>query len=322
MSSSAIRPEVGGHRRAFRFGAFDLQTASVAEYAEYARKVEALGYDVILCADHFDRRIFEPGPALTALALATSTLRVASLVFDNDFRHPALLAKEAATIDVLTGGRFEFGIGAGWHKQEYDQVGIPFEPPLVRVRRMQEAVHIIKAIWSEGPVTFSGRHYKIAGLTGSPRPVQRPHPPIFIGGGGKQVLTFAAQHASIVGIHIRALPAGGLDLANNASQDALAEKVSWVRGAAGSRLEHLELSILVGVVAVTDRPQAAAERLASGSELAAQAILESPHVLIGSVEAIVEALLEQRERYGISYIAVYEKDMQTFAPVVARLRGR
>src|SRR5215472_7502566 len=115
-----------------------------------------LGYDVILCADHFERRVFEPGPALTALALATSTLRVASLVFDNDFRHPALLAKEAATIDVLTGGRFEFGIGAGWHKREYDQVGIPFDSPLVRVRRMQEAVHIIKALWSDGPVTFSG----------------------------------------------------------------------------------------------------------------------------------------------------------------------
>src|SRR5215469_5328403 len=162
LTNPANQPEVRLQRRAFRFGAFDIQSASVEEYVEYARKVEALGYDVILCADHFERRVFEPGPALTALALATSTLRVASLVFDNDFRHPALLAKEAATIDVLTGGRFEFGIGAGWHKREYDQVGIPFDSPLVRVRRMQEAVHIIKALWSDGPVTFSGRHYNLA----------------------------------------------------------------------------------------------------------------------------------------------------------------
>jgi probable F420-dependent oxidoreductase len=273
-----------------------------------------------MCADHFERRIFEPGPALTALALATSTLRVASIVFDNDFRHPALLAKEAATIDVLTGGRLEFGIGAGWHKQEYDQVGIPFEPPLLRVRRMQEAVHIIKALWRDGPVTYSGRHYNITGLTGSPKPAQRPYPPIFIGGGGKQLLTVAAQQASIVGFNVRA--AGGVDLAHAVSQAALAEKVSWVREGAGSRLDYPELSILVHNVVVTDNAQTAAEQIASGYGLPAEAALESPHGLIGSVDDIVDALLVQRERHGISYITVYEKDMEAFAPVVARLAGR
>ena len=157
--------------------------ASQTEWAENARRVEALGYDTLLIPDHFDPHLFAPIPALMAAALATTTLRVGSIVFDNDFRHPAMLAKETATIDVLSDGRLEFGIGAGWKKQEYDQAGIPFDPPGMRVERMQEAVRIIKGLWGDGPLTFTGQHYTIQALENWPKPVQRPHPPIHIGAG-------------------------------------------------------------------------------------------------------------------------------------------
>jgi probable F420-dependent oxidoreductase len=199
--------------RPFRFGASIGAAISAAEFVERVRRVEALGYAVIDTADHFNSR-FEPGPALTATALVTSTPRVSCIVFDNDFRHPALLAKEAASIDVLSGGRLEFGIGAGWKKQEYDQVSIPFDPPGVRVSRLEEAVQIIKGLWGDGPVTFTGRYYTITGLEGMPKPIQRPHPPIFIGAGGKRLLSFAAREADIVGILGQASPGGGVDIAS------------------------------------------------------------------------------------------------------------
>jgi probable F420-dependent oxidoreductase len=307
--------------RAFRFAAADYQTASLAEYVAYAREVEALGYATFLCGDHFERRVFEPGPALTAAALATTTLRVGCTVFDNDFRHPALLAKEAATIDVLTGGRFEIGIGAGWHKDEYERVGIPFDPPATRIGRMKEAVHVIKGLWSDGPFTFSGQYYTITELTGTPKPLQQPHPPIFMGGGGRRFLSIAAQEADIVGISGQATPAGEIDY-RSVNEAALAEKVGWVRAAAGAGFDRLELALLINSLAVTDNQQLEAERLAGVHGFTAEGILANPYFLVGSVDQIAEGLLEQRERHGISYITVYEKDMKTFAPVVARLAGR
>ncbi|MHB8647734.1 MAG: TIGR03621 family F420-dependent LLM class oxidoreductase [Thermomicrobiales bacterium] len=317
--------------RPFRFVTGAPVTASVAEYTESARRVEALGYSTFTTGDHFVSG-FEAGPAMTAAALATSTLHVTCTVFDNDFRHPALLAKVAATVDVLSGGRLELGIGAGWRKSEYDQVGIPFDPPGVRVSRMEEAVHIIKGLWSDGPFTFSGRHYTISELDGVPKPVQRPHPPIFIGGGGKRLLSFAAREADIVGLLGQALPGGGLDMI--VSEAALAEKVGWVRAAAGERFDQLELSMLMWSVVVTDNRHSAAERLADSGAgglaarlagtrgVTAEQVLACPYFLIGSIEQIVEQLLALRARHGISYIEVFSHDMEAFAPVVARLAGQ
>ncbi|HEY8597744.1 MAG TPA: TIGR03621 family F420-dependent LLM class oxidoreductase [Thermomicrobiales bacterium] len=307
--------------RPFRFLAAAFTAPSAAAWVEQARRIEAWGYDVLGIGDHFSTGTLAAVPALMAAAAATSTLRVACTVFDNDYRHPALLAKEAATIDLLSDGRLEFGIGAGWQKREYDQTGIPFEPAGVRVGRMEEATRIIKGLWAGGPFSFDGRHYTIRDLENAPRPVQRPHPPIFIGGGGKRLLGFAAREADSVGLVARALPGGGLALAED-SEEELAEKVGWVREAAGARFARLELAILIWRVAVTDTPREAAEEIARARGRTPEQVLASPYYLVGSADAIAERLRALRERHGISHVSVMPPDVEAFAPVVARLAGR
>jgi probable F420-dependent oxidoreductase len=309
-----------GTTRPFRFAASGFAAASKHAWAEHARRAEALGYAVFLVADHVANVPFAPVPALVAAADATTALRVGCTVFCNDYRHPALLAKEAATLDVLTDGRFEFGLGAGWVKTEHDQAGIPFDPPGVRVARMEEALRVIKALWTDGPVHHQGTYYTITGLVGTPAPVQRPHPPIFVGGGGKRLLSFAAREATIVGFLPKALPSGGMDWATS-TEAALAEKVGWVRQAAGERFPQLELALLVFAVTVTDRRQEAAERVGRDFGLTPEQALAAPDFLIGSIEVIAERLCRLRERYGISYISVFPDAMEAFAPVVARLAG-
>jgi probable F420-dependent oxidoreductase len=305
--------------RRFRFGAGAFIADSAAAWAETARRIEALGYATLLIPDHFDQHL-APIPALTAAALATTTLRIGCTVFDNDFRHPAMLAKELATLDLLSDGRLEVGIGAGWYKTEYEQAGIPFDPPAVRVGRLEEAVCVLKELWRGGPVTFTGAHYTLAGLENWPPPVQRPHPPLFIGGGGKRLLTLAAREADIVALIAQATPDGGLDTAGD-TEARLAEKVGWVRAAAGDRFEQVELAILIWRVAVSDDRRAAAEALAGERSLTPEQVLASPYFLIGSIEGIVERLHELRERYGVSYISVFPQDVGAFAPVVTRLAG-
>jgi probable F420-dependent oxidoreductase len=287
-----------------------------------ARRLESAGYDMLLIGDHFSPNSLAPVPALLAAALATTRLRVGCTVFDNDFRHPAALAKEIATADVLSGGRFELGLGAGWNKPEYDKVGMTFDPPAVRVSRFEEAVHIIKGLWKDSPLTFAGRHYAITEYDGQPKPMQRPHPPIFIGGGGKRLLSVAARQADIVGIVPQAKAAGD-GLATAEETDACVEKkVGWVRQAAADRFDQLELALLVWAVVVTDDRRAAAERIAARTSRPVDQILESPYYLIGTVDAIVDKLLEQRDRHCISYISVFPSDTNAFAPVVARLAGK
>lgn len=308
--------------RPFRFGVTAPTPSAGTDWVERARRVEQLGYSILVVPDHF-RDHLAPVPALTAAALATTRLRVGSLVFSNDFRHPAVLAKEAATIDVLSGGRFELGLGAGWLRAEYDQTGIPFEAPGTRVERLEEAVTIIKGLLAGERVTFAGRHYTIADLDGRPTPVQRPHPPIAIGGGGRRTLTLAAREASIVGLVPRARRDGsGLDLAD-LSDAATREKLEWVRAAAGDRFDSLEINTLIQAVAVTvpEQRTAAADQLASRFNVARDVVLETPYVLLGTIEEMCETLRQRRERYGISYLTVFERDMEVFAPVVARLAG-
>ena len=306
--------------RPFRFGVTAPTPSAGTDWVERARRVEQLGYSILVVPDHF-RDHLAPVPALTAAALATTRLRVGSLVFSNDFRHPAVLAKEAATIDVLSGGRFELGLGGGWLRAEYDQTGIPFDAPGTRIERLEEAVTIIKGLLAGERVTFAGRHYTIADLEGRPTPVQRPHPPIAIGGGGRRTLTLAAREASIVGLVPRARRDGsGLDM-TDLSDAATREKLEWVRSAAGDRFDSLEIHALIQAVAVGERRTAAADDLASRFKVARDVVLETPYVLLGTIEEICETLWERRERYGISYLTVFERDMEVFAPVVARLAG-
>ena len=306
--------------RPFRFGVTAPTPSGGTDWAERARRVEQLGYSMLVVPDHF-RDHLAPVPALVAAALATTRLRVGSLVFSNDFRHPAVLAKEAATIDVLSGGRFELGLGGGWLRAEYDQAGIPFDAPGTRVERLEEAVTIIKGLLAGERVTFAGRHYTIADLEGRPTPVQRPHPPIAIGGGGRRTLTLAAREASIVGLVPRARRDGsGLDL-NDLSDAATREKLEWVRAAAGARLDSLEINALIQAVVVADQRMTAADQLASRFKVARDVVLETAYVAVGTIDEICETLRQRRERYGISYLTVFERDMEAFAPVVERLAG-
>jgi probable F420-dependent oxidoreductase len=311
--------------RPFRFGVSVHGSKSEVEWRDIARQAEALGYSTLLLPDHLGDQL-SPIPALVAAADATSMLRVGSLVFDNDFRHPVMLAKEAATLDVLSNGRLELGVGAGWLKPEYEQAGIPFEHASIRIARMEEAIQIVKGLFADGPVDFAGKYYTVTGLEGFPKPVQRPHPPLHIGGGGQRLLSIAAREADIVGFIPRARPDGQGQNLMNATPEALEQKITWVREAAGARFADLELSILVAQVFTTeDREQAAqliATTLAAGYHVSTDQILQTPYLLIGSIDQLCEDLQVRRERFGISYITVFEHSLEALAPVIARLAGQ
>jgi probable F420-dependent oxidoreductase len=266
---------------------------------------------------------------MTAAACATTTLRVGCLVFDNDYRHPILLAKEMATVDVLSGGRVELGIGAGWMGSDYEEAGLAYDPPAVRVDRMIEAVQIIKALHGDDAVDFKGEHYTIKGHNGLPKPAQRPHTPILIGAGGKRMLTFAAREADIIGLNPKNL--GNENWAatnvNDATDEATDRKVGWIRAAAGSRFDAIELSIVVPFIIETDDRTGMAEGIAAGlpptgGEIATAArVLESPYVLLGTLDEMAATLEARRERWGISYIVFNADSVDAAAPLVERLAG-
>jgi probable F420-dependent oxidoreductase len=253
-----------------------------------------------------------------SIAEATATLRIGTLVLDNDFRHPALVASEAATLDVLSDGRFELGMGAGWDRSDYDVSGIPFEAPKVRVSRLEESVQVVRRLLSEHPVTCEGTHYTVHGLTNAPRPVQRPHPPILIGGGGRRVLSVAAREADIVSV----MPTGlGMDSMPDLRASSMRRGVDHVRTEAGTRFEHIELNTLLQRLVITDNTHQAAEELAVQWQMTVDEALDTPWALIGTVDQVVDTLRERRERFGLSYWVVHDRYMDAFAPVVTRLAG-
>jgi probable F420-dependent oxidoreductase len=306
----------------FRFGVNVGPSRSRAEWVEKARTIEALGYDALTVPDHL-ADFFAPLPALVSAAEATTTLRVGTNVLNNDFRHPVLAAREAATVDLLTGGRLTLGLGAGHMRSEYDQAGLRFDAGGTRVDRLAEAVTVIKELLRGEPVTFAGRHYRVSGHTIHPLPVQRPHPPICIGGNGRRLLALAAREADIVGLSGITFRRGGAvpDL-SGWSASGVDERLQLIREASGARYPELELNLLVQRVLVLDDRRRAAEELARHwNQLGPDQILDSPYVLIGSVERIIDDLQACRERWGISYFTIFEPYMRAFAPVVARLAG-
>ncbi len=308
--------------RPFRFSLQTARAGSAREWRDKARRAEDLGYSALHVPDHFVGAPFAVVPALMAAADATTTLRVGSLVFDNDFVHPVVLAKQCATLDLLTDGRLELGLGAGWMRADYDAAGMPYDEPAVRVDRMEEGLRIIKGLMADGPFSFAGRHYAVSALEGEPKPVQRPHPPILIGGGSKRVLSIAGREAQIVGIN-PSLREGavGPDAARSSLREATLQKVEWVRAAAGERFADLELHCLTFVVRVTDDPRAVVEGMAGAFGITPDEALAAPQVLAGSVDAICDTLVERREVYGFSYVSIHDDDLEPFAPVVARLAG-
>jgi probable F420-dependent oxidoreductase len=305
----------------FRFGVQTSKAPSGDAWREKARKIEDLGYSTLFVPDHFDDQ-FTPTPALMAAAEATTTLRVGGMVFDNDYRHPLVFAKEAATMDVLSNGRYELGIGAGWMQTDYEAAGMTYDRPGVRIGRLEEALTIIKGLFGEGPLSFSGKHYTIKEHNGLPKPVQQPHPPILVGGGGKRVLSLAAREADIIGVNFNLAPGRvNAEVMNTGDATSTAEKIGWIRDAAGNRFDDLELNVTVFVAIVNDDQAAMVARVAPGFGMSPEEVLQSPHALIGSVGQIADALQERREKFGFSYIVFSGDGFEALAPVVKKLAG-
>lgn len=310
------------HDRRFRFGVMASKAPNGAAWAELARKAEGLGYDVLCVADHYTDQ-FAPTPALAAAAAVTSTLRVGSLVYGVDFRHPALLAKEAATIDVISDGRMELGLGAGWMNEDYDWPGIAHDSAGVRIERMVEAIEIVRGLWSGDKVEHRGATWSINGMVGTPRPTQAGGPPILSGGGGRKILEAAARHADIVSVNPN-VGAGAFTADSWASiaDAATDEKLGIVRAAAGDRYADLEICFLNFFTVVTDDARGAAEKVGGFmGGLPPEAVLASPNTLVGSVDALVDEIQARRERWDGSYMVVRSDSLDAFAPVVARLAG-
>lgn len=311
--------------RPFQFLAAASEVVGGRELAARARLAESIGYHGLIIPDHLIDQL-APIPALATIAVATERLRLVTFVLNNDLRHPAVLAQDLATLDLLSDGRLDIGIGAGWNRPEYEAIGIPFEPSATRVERLAEAVAVLKGAFGDGPFSYTGRHYTITDLDGRPKPVQRPHPPLLIGGGGRRTLELAAREADIVGLAPRILPGERGD-PRSITLEATAEKIGWVRGAAGERFERLVLNAYPSMVPirVTDDVGPAAReaidaiRARTGLELTERELLESPHVFIGSVDGLVEKLLGLRERLGITSFLTGE--IGELAPVVERLAG-
>lgn len=314
--------------RPFRFGVLGEGVRARQELVDTARAAEAAGYATFLLRDHIVAAPFGPQlaplPALATVAAVTERLRIGTLVLSNDFRQPVMLAKEAATLDVLSGGRFELGLGAGWLRAEYEQAGLPFDRAGTRVDRLEESLRVLKGLFGDGPSSFTGSHYDIRDLTSFPRPVQRPHPPLLMGAGSPRMLKIAAREANIVNILNSSVTTGTLISAPAGfSPGAATEKVEWVREAAGARFDDVELSMVVSVT-VTDEPREEAARYGArqGWEgVKADEVLAMPSVFIGPVARIAAEMSVRRERYGVSYFVVSDSDMDAFSPVVASLVG-
>jgi len=309
------------HPRRFRFGV-QLHTATSGEHwASQARRAEELGYDTLFMPDHFGDQL-APVPALTAAALATTNLKVGALVFDNDYKHPLVLARELATIDLLSGGRVEVGLGAGWMKSDYDESGIPYDAPATRVDRFEEGLEVIIGLLGADPFTFAGDHYQVTAHNGLPKPVQSPRPPILVGGGLKRMLSIAGRRADIVGIN-PTIPSGAIDAeaAKSGTAELTDQKLIWVRDAAGDRYADLEINLLNFACIVTDDRAATIEQFAPLFGLTPEVLDDFPHVLVGTVDEICEAVEARRQRWDASYIVVQQDAMEAMAPVVARLAG-
>jgi probable F420-dependent oxidoreductase len=313
-----------GHDHKFRFAAQLSKTpeGTARAWADQARRAEDLGYSALLMPDHFGDQL-APVPALAAVAGATSTLRMGSLVFGNDYRHPVVLAKEAATLDVLSEGRFELSLGAGWMRTDYEEAGITYDTPRVRVERFEEAVQVIQGLLrTDGAFSFDGTYYQVNDLMLLPRPVQDPGPPLIIGGGGKRVLSFAARHADIVSINVNLREGtGGPETAPNASPERTREKVAWVKEAAGGRFDELELNALIGFVMITDEASELAEAMAPHFGISSDDALHIPLALLGTLDEMTEELQWRREEYGISYWSIEADSWEALGPVVSTLSG-
>lgn len=313
----------------FRFGV-QFSSLPADGWAKRLQRIESLGYASVFCPDHFTPQ-WEPVAALAAAAAVTKRIAVGSLVYDVDYRHPVVLAKAAATIQLISGGRHEFGIGAGWMETDYREAGMPYDRPGVRIDRLEEALQVIRSMWQNERTNFEGKHYQIRQMARAAELPESMSPPrILIGGGGKRVLSLAGRHADIVGINPqivagRVLPETPADLA----PERVREKVGWVRDAAraaGRNPDAIEFQALVFIVAIGDDVRSLREGLAKGSGMSVEQVADAPLFITGSAGEVRDRLMKRREETGISYIVIQARDeasLERFAEaVVAPLAGR
>jgi probable F420-dependent oxidoreductase len=307
----------------FRFAVHLPQSpeGTAAGWAAQARQIENLGYSTLQVPDHFDNQL-APMPALAAAAAATDHLHIGALVFDNDYRHPVLLAQEAATVDVLSEGRLELSLGAGWKRTDYQRAGIPYDPPATRVDRFEEAVTVIKGLLStDGPYSFAGSHYKITSHTLLPRPVQHPRPPLVVGGGGRRMLSIAGREAEIVSVMVNMGAGTSETVGRDATPDRTRQKVAWVREAAGARFDKIELHTLIHYVEITNDPIGACIALSGRLGVDWAEVPHMPLVLVGTLEQMAEELEWRRAEYGFSYYTVQSSQWAALGPLVVRMTG-
>ena len=311
--------------RPFHFLADVHEIVPGSELAARARRAEQMGYHALVLPDHLIGQL-SPVVAMSTVAAATTTMRVSAFVLNNDLRHPAVLAQDLASIDVMSDGRLDVAIGGGWNKPEYDAIGLPFDRTPIRQARLAESITVLKGLFSGEPFSFAGEHYTITDYAAQPAPVQRPHPPFFIGGGGRRTLSLAGREADIVGLAPRILGTGRVDAAS-LTLAAAREKIEWVREAAGDRFDSLEFNIYPSTwpVTVTDDLRGEARRVIdslrsrTGIELTEQEVIDSPHLFIGSIDRLVEKFLQLREELGITSILL--GDLDELTPVLERLVG-
>lgn len=315
------------HPRRFRFGIINEIPDPAGGWIAHARRVEALGFSTLLLRDHLLPDYFGPqlGPlsAVATAAAVTTRLRVGTLVLDNDYRHPVVLAKEAATIDLLSGGRLELGLGAGWLRAEYDAAGITYDPPGDRIARLEESIGVLKGLFGTGPVNFEGKHYAVRGIDGFPPPAGRVGPTLLLGGGRPRMLRLAGREADVVSLLTSSVARGILDDdPAERSPEAVAEKIEWVREGAGARFPELELS-LIPALALGARRARARELIErrSWNGVTEEDVWRMPSVLAGAVEQVEEDMRARREALGISYYVFSDRSMEAVMPIVERLSG-
>jgi len=305
----------------FRFAVYTSNSDEADRWTEFAQRAEGIGYAALYVTDHLSRQL-APTAALAAAAAVTSSLRIGPYVFANDFRHPLMVAREAATLDRLSGGRLDLGLGAGWKPSDYRQLGISYDPPGVRIERMIESLGIIRRLLSGEEVTHAGRFYRLERARVAPAPIQQPHPRIMLGGGGPRTLRFAAREAQIVSF-VPQFSTSGRPMLRHATESALEERVAQVRGAAGPRFDDLELNIFVADAGVVGGPQPLSTSLSSLLKSAGPAVVGgSPYLLYGTLDQLRDGMLRRRERTGVSSYGIPARVMEAFAPLVASLAGR
>ncbi len=330
--TAAASPAMTAPRK-FRFaagGEGNPQEGGARKFIKLAQQAEEYGYDSFMIPDHLGPQV-GPIAALGALAVATEQIRLGTSVLANGFRHPAVLAKDLATIDVLSRGRLEFGIGAGWIKDEYEQAGIAYDSPGVRIEQLDEALTVLDVLLRGQECTFEGKHYRIHGLKGSPRPRQGPRPPIAVGGGGPKMLRLAAKHADIISV-VPQTTKDGKGLLSNITIEKVQEKVDLIRAAAGDRFANIELNWTIIAIVITDERERTVEtalaaldkgmypNLEVDVKLEVADVLSSPYLAIGTFEEIAEQIKAVRARTGMSYVGVFPTQMDAFAPVIPLLR--